>query len=69
MTKLKPCPFCGKRPSGKSRVSTGYGPAVGCDHCGADGPSAHYPKEQIGMEMPADFKLAIKRWNERAGSK
>lgn len=51
-TPLKPCPFCGKDDAHVAPLGNGAG-SVGCNSCGADGPSAR------------TLTLAIHKWNER----
>ena len=56
---LKPCPFCGKRPS-VGYVRDGY--KVVCTFCGGSGPAAfHGPAGK-----PSSKDRAIAAWNRRA---
>lgn len=48
----KPCPFCG---SDELYVEDEHPFWAGCDHCGAQGPSASTPYE------------AWEKWNKRSG--
>jgi hypothetical protein len=64
--KIRICPFCGRRPSGKRFCSTEYGPIVQC-LCGASGP---HPLASVWIYRgPAQEKrlqrVAIAAWNLR----
>lgn len=65
-----PCPFCGKKPSGKKFCSTDRGPVLICDHCLAEGPPLLGEDEFVGG-IAAERKLyptAIAAWNSRKES-
>lgn len=63
--KIRPCPFCGKTPSGKVFCGTDRGPALECDDCSTMGPPA-LEKELIGPDEKRHEKLAIDKWNRRS---
>lgn len=63
--KLADCPFCGKTPSGKRFCSTERGPALTCDHCGSDGPSA-LDRTFVGTDDKNLHSKAIEAWNRRS---
>lgn len=60
-----PCPFCGKKPSGKRFCSTDRGPVLICDHCLAEGPLGE--DEFLGglTEERKLYPKAIAAWNSR----
>lgn len=63
-----PCPFCGKKPSGKKFCSTDRGPVLICDNCAAEGPPP-LPEDQFFGGMKEENRLkgkAIAAWNARA---
>lgn len=66
--RIKPCPFCGKRPSGKRFCSTAQGPTLICDGCGADGPFPFQRPDETwaGENEKIYHPDAIKAWNKRA---
>jgi hypothetical protein len=64
--KLLPCPFCGERPTGKRFCSTVNGPALICDRCFAEGPSALRPNEvRLAATDKSLCPRSIKAWNAR----
>lgn len=63
--KLLPCPFCGGIPKAIKFCSTAGGPALMCDHCGAEGPPALKTEISGGNEFRFTPQ-AIKAWNQRA---
>lgn len=62
----KPCPFCGKRPTGRRFCSSERGPMLQCQGCGANGPPPLPEGESYFYSLPTERKLqkaSVRMWN------